>query len=143
MKTIESFYKCQKIARFKRALVELNHQISNSRKRAARNHEESRVFTQPLRTAVMGRFWANDCSGPEAILHLHCASRLQHFRQTPRPSRSAAVQRQKWSFVLAAASITDAMTAEPPFGLSEFFAIQNETSVDRAKPSVPRTARMI
>jgi hypothetical protein len=42
-----------KIARFGRALVELNHQITNSRKRAARNHEESRVFTQPLRTAVI------------------------------------------------------------------------------------------
>jgi len=40
-----------KNARFGRALVELNHQISNSRKRAARNHEESRVFTQPLRLA--------------------------------------------------------------------------------------------
>jgi hypothetical protein len=36
-----------KIARFGPALVELNHQISNSRKRAARNHEESRAFTQP------------------------------------------------------------------------------------------------
>jgi len=40
-----------KIARFRRALVELNHQISNTRKRAARNREESRVFTQPLRLA--------------------------------------------------------------------------------------------
>jgi len=37
-----------KTARFGRALFELNHQISNSRKRAVRNHEESRVFTQPL-----------------------------------------------------------------------------------------------
>ena len=36
-----------KIARFGRSLVELNHQFSNSLKRVARNHEESRVFTQP------------------------------------------------------------------------------------------------
>ena len=43
-----------KIARFRRALVELNHQISNSRKRAARNHEESRVFTQPPDEADLG-----------------------------------------------------------------------------------------
>ena len=52
-----------KIARFGRALVERNHQIRNSRKRAARNHEESRVFTQPPDEAAIyivyfeGRFF--------------------------------------------------------------------------------------
>jgi hypothetical protein len=50
-----------KIARFRRALVELNHQISNTRKRAARIHEESRVFTQPLRITDL---WTLHGEGP-------------------------------------------------------------------------------
>ena len=48
---------------------------------------------------------------PEADLHIQRASRPQHFRQTPRPSGRAAVQQQKRSFVLAAANLSDPMTA--------------------------------
>ena len=61
---------------------------------------------------------ANGRSEPRADLYLPRASRPQHFRQTPRPSGRAAVQRQKRPFVAAAASLTDAMTAmrtKPPF----------------------------
>jgi hypothetical protein len=55
-----------KIARFGRALVELNHQISNSRKRAARNHKESRVFTQPPDKAAVCSCGGCNCGKSKA-----------------------------------------------------------------------------